>query len=65
MDNITLSYDFGRVFNEQVGIHLSGTIQNVFTITKYKGLDPEIGNGIDYQFYPVPRTYSLSLGLTF
>ncbi len=65
MDNITLSYDFGKVFNEQVGIHLSGTVQNVFTITKYKGLDPEIGNGIDYQFYPVPRTYSLSLGLTF
>lgn len=75
MDNLTLSYDFGRVFNNTVGINLGATVQNVFTLTSYKGIDPEVAKndndpgkvstGIDYQFYPIPRTYSISLGLTF
>lgn len=65
MDNLSVGYNFGRVFNDVVAINLSATVQNVFTLTKYKGLDPEIGNGVDYNFYPIPRTYSLSLGLTF
>lgn len=65
MDNLSLSYDFGRVWNGAVAVNLGATVQNVFTLTKYKGVDPEIGNGIDYQFYPVPRVFSVNLGLTF
>lgn len=65
MDNITLNYDFGKVLGDKVALNVGATVQNVFTISKYKGIDPEIGNGIDFQFYPVPRTYSVSLGLTF
>ncbi|OFR36074.1 TonB-dependent receptor [Porphyromonas sp. HMSC065F10] len=65
MDNLTLSYDFGRLFHDTVGINLGATVQNVFTLTSYKGIDPEVSGGIDHQFYPIPRTYSLSLGLTF
>ena len=65
MDNLTLSYDFGRLFHDTVGINLGVTVQNVFTLSSYKGIDPEVSGGIDYQFYPIPRTYSLSLGLTF
>lgn len=65
MDNLNLSYDFGNISGSNVGVTLGATVQNVFTITKYKGIDPEIGNGIDFQFYPVPRTYSVNLGITF
>ena len=64
MDNLQLSYDFGRVANA-VNIHLSAMVQNVFTITKYKGVDPESQTGVDTSVYPRPRTYSLTLGLNF
>ncbi|MDE6135878.1 MAG: TonB-dependent receptor [Muribaculaceae bacterium] len=64
MDNLQLSYDFGRVANA-VNIHLSAMVQNVFTVTKYKGVDPESQTGVDTSVYPRPRTYSLTLGLNF
>ena len=62
MDNLTVSYDFGRLANK-VGLQLSMMMQNVFTLTKYTGVDPEISNGFDSSFYPRPRIVSLSLGL--
>lgn len=65
LDNVSLGYDFGRVLNNAVGITIGATVQNVLTLSTYKGIDPEVSNGIDHQFYPVPRTYSLNLGLTF
>jgi hypothetical protein len=34
-------------------------------ITPYKGLDPEIGNGIDNTTYPRPRTYLLGFSVNF
>jgi iron complex outermembrane receptor protein len=40
-------------------------VQNVFVITKYKGLDPEISSGVDNNFYPRPRTYALGLNVDF
>ncbi|MGN0188337.1 MAG: SusC/RagA family TonB-linked outer membrane protein, partial [Candidatus Cryptobacteroides sp.] len=64
MDNITISYDFGRI-KDIVGIRASLMMQNVFTITKYSGVDPEIPNGFDSSFYPRPRIVSLSLGFDF
>lgn len=64
MDNLTLNYNFGRV-KDIVGINVSFMVQNVFTITKYSGVDPEIYLGIDQNFYPRPRIYSLGIGLTF
>ena len=64
MDNLTVSYDFGRLANK-VGLQLSLMMQNVFTLTKYTGVDPEISNGFDSSFYPRPRIVSLSLGLNF
>ncbi|MDB5014524.1 MAG: rane protein, partial [Daejeonella sp.] len=36
-----------------------------FTVTKYSGLDPEINNGIDNNFYPRARTFVLGLNLGF
>ena len=64
LDNITVSYDFGRIRNT-LGLQLSLMMQNVCTITKYTGVDPEISNGFDSSFYPRPRIVSLSLGLNF
>jgi len=64
MDNLTVSYNFGRV-KDIVGIRLSAMMQNVFTLTKYSGVDPEVPNGFDSSFYPRPRIVSLSLGLEF
>ncbi|MFT4095148.1 MAG: SusC/RagA family TonB-linked outer membrane protein [Niabella sp.] len=65
MDNISLTYDFGRVLRDHINLTLSANVQNVFTVTKYTGLNPEVYNGVDYQFYPVPRVYTLGLNLNF
>jgi TonB-linked SusC/RagA family outer membrane protein len=65
MDNINFGYDFGKVYNDKIALKLTGTIQNVFLITPYKGLDPEIPGGIDNTIYPRPRTFVLGLNLSF
>jgi iron complex outermembrane receptor protein len=65
MDNINIGYTFPKLFNQKANLRLSANVQNVFTITKYTGLDPEIGTGIDNNFYPRPRTYVLGLNLSF
>lgn len=64
MDNLQLTYDFGKV-SVIDGLHVSAMVQNVFTITKYKGLDPESDWGVAGSAYPRPRTYSLTVGLNF
>lgn len=64
MDNLQLSYDFGRVC-DGLSLNLSANVQNVFTITNYSGIDPEVSGGIDSSVYPRPRTYSLTVGLNF
>lgn len=65
MDNINFGYNVGKVFHNKANLRLSGNVQNVFTITKYKGLDPEQNGGIDNNFYPRPRTFVLGLNLEF
>ena len=64
MDNISISYNFGQI-SKYLSMNASFMVQNVFTITKYSGLDPEVNGGIDGQMYPRPRTYSLTLGFVF
>jgi TonB-linked SusC/RagA family outer membrane protein len=56
MDNITLGYTFNKISKNLKSIRLWGGVQNVFTITNYSGLDPEVFNGIDNTIYPRPRT---------
>ena len=68
-DNITLGYSFSNLFKSD-GYHgLSGrvyaTCSNVFTITKYDGLDPEITNGVDQNMYPRPISFIFGLNLNF
>ena len=64
MDNISIGYNFGQI-SKYLSMNASFMVQNVFTITKYSGLDPEVNGGIDGQMYPRPRTYSLTLGFEF
>ena len=61
MDNLSLGYDFGRIFGK-ASLRASATVQNVFTLSPYKGIDPE--RAIDFSLYPIPRTYTLNLSLT-
>ncbi len=67
MDNITLGYSFSDLFSSKLSGRLSASVQNVFTITKYSGLDPEIPsvNGIDSTIWPRSRTYTMGLNLNF
>jgi len=64
MDNLMLGYNFGRITN-WASLNVSLMVQNVFCITKYTGVDPEVPNGMDSAFYPRPRTYSMTIGLEF
>ncbi len=64
MDNLSLSYNAGRIANV-LTLNVSANVQNVFVITKYKGLDPEVFSGIDYKLYPRPRIYTLGLNVGF
>lgn len=65
MDNAYLGYNVGKVFNGGATLRLSAAVQNVFVITEYEGLDPEINGGIDQNIYPRPRTYTVGLNLEF
>lgn len=66
MDNLGLGYNFGHITsNKHLTLRVNANVQNVFVITKYKGIDPEIYSGIDNKFYPRPRTYTLGFNLGF
>ena len=69
-DNITLGYTLPEFFKSSgndraMSMNIFATVQNVATITKYTGLDPEISGGIDNIIYPRPRTYVLGIKLNF
>jgi TonB-dependent starch-binding outer membrane protein SusC len=78
IQNITLGYDFKKLFPLMAlsQARLFVTAQNLFTITGYSGMDPEIGtssndtdypwaSGIDLGFYPSPRTFLVGVNLKF
>lgn len=74
MDNLVVGYSLGAIAHTRARLRLNATVQNVFVITKYSGLDPEIGAGgggglgnpgVDNSLYPRPRTYSLGVNLDF
>ena len=64
MDNLTLGYSFQNLFAAKLSGRISASVQNVFTISKYSGLDPECG-AIDSNIWPRPRTYTIGLNLNF
>ena len=67
MDDINLGYTFEKVGNTDLNIRVAAGVQNVFVITKYSGVDPEISGvtGIDGTIWPRPRIYSLRVNLNF
>jgi len=66
MDNLSLGYIVGNIVKGgKSNLRLSLNCQNVFVVTNYKGLDPEVSGGIDYTLYPRPRTYTFGLNLNF
>ena len=65
MDNMSVGYTFPTYANNRLKLHISAGVQNVFVITGYKGLDPEISGGLDNNFFPRPRIYQLGLNANF
>lgn len=66
MDNLGLSFNAGRLSKSGTAtLSVSANCQNVFVVSDYKGIDPEIFSGIDYNLYPRPRTYTLGVNVGF
>jgi TonB-linked SusC/RagA family outer membrane protein len=73
---VTLGYDFKNIWKscpfQQLRLYVQA--QNLYTFTKYTGLDPEVGNsgggtgwasGIDLGLYPTSRTYLVGASIKF
>lgn len=74
ISNITLGYDLAKLikWNYLSQLRLYAQAQNVFTFTRYDGMDPEIGygtsgwvSGIDLGYYPRPKIYLVGLNVKF
>ena len=63
-DNITLGYSF-KSFDDFLNARVYVSATNVFTITKYDGIDPEVSGGIDGGIYPRPFTFLVGVNLNF
>ena len=65
MDNLYLAYDFGKIVpKNDIRLKINASVQNVFTLTKFTGLDPESNSG-SQNAYPVPRVFAFGLNLNF
>lgn len=74
LSNLTIGYNFAPLMNQKwcSQARLYFQVQNLYTFTKYDGMDPEIGygtadwvSGIDVGFYPRPRTFLFGVNLSF
>lgn len=68
LKNISVAYTLPKAITRSFDLQFSVSAQNVYTITKYTGMDPETYNaynGLDYGSYPVPRTVTFGAKLTF
>ncbi|MBP9741469.1 MAG: SusC/RagA family protein, partial [Chitinophagaceae bacterium] len=67
LDNINIGYNAGKILKDKATLRIAASIQNVFVITKYKGLDPENSSdtGVDNNIYPRPRIFSLGFNFDF
>ena len=59
LDKVTLAYNIAP------WVRVNFTAQNIFTITNYDGVDPEVGNGIDNNMYPRSRNFILGASFNF
>ena len=59
LDKVTVAYNIAP------WVRVNFTAQNVFTISKYDGVDPEVANGIDNNMYPRSRNFILGASFNF
>ena len=64
LDNLSAGYKFDNIY-KKLNARVSFTVQNVLTVTKYTGLDPEVSDGVDNNFYPRPRTFMLGVSFSY
>lgn len=74
IQNVQLGYTINPDYTQRAGItklRIYAGVNNLYTFTKYRGFDPgassgqPLSSGIDFGFYPVPRTYLFGLNLNF
>ncbi len=69
LKHLSLSYDLPKPWMEATrclsNVRLNFTARNVFTITRYRGVDPEIDTNLTYNSYPATRQFTLGLEVTF
>ncbi len=68
LKNLQIGYTFPLKWTQKFRcsrLRVYATASNLFTITKYKGYDPEVGGGVDYGNYPQSRTFTFGLNVTF
>lgn len=74
INNITLGYDLQQIVSRKYinKIRIYASVLNAFTFTKYNGMDPDIGygldtftSGVDLGFYPNPRTFLFGVNINF
>ena len=68
LKNLQIGYTFPLKWTQKFHcsrLRLYATASNLFTITGYKGYDPEVGGGVDYGNYPQSRTFTFGLNATF
>lgn len=75
LDNLSLSYNLPKSVAKFADMRFTLSCQNVFTITKYKGMDPagisfmnsgvDVNDGIDLGAYPLTRSYTVGVRLNF
>lgn len=65
LDNIVVGYTLDKALLKVVNLRFSAGVQNVLTLTKYDGLDPEKFNGIDGNIYPRARTFLFGVNANF
>lgn len=73
INNITIGYDLGRVLKKtpSARVRIYASALNLYTFTRYNGMDPEIGygesfsSGVDLGYYPRPRTFMLGANIRF
>jgi len=73
INNITLGYDFASLVKKSYlgKLRVYASVQNAFILTKYKGMDPEVGynegfsSGVDLGYYPRPRTFMVGANIRF
>lgn len=69
LKNLSLGYTLPQSLTQKAAmqqVRVSFSAQNVFTLTRYTGLDPEVGgSGVDNNVYPITRNFTFGLNVTF